>query len=59
MDTEKRVQILDETKCISHGVNTLEKKYESNFYPSSREYGVFNLVMATGLGESKLWIQTS
>ena len=34
MDTATRVQILDQTNCISHSTNTLGKKYESSYYPS-------------------------
>ena len=31
MDTATRVQILDETDCISHSTNTLWERYESNY----------------------------
>ena len=59
MNTATRVQILDETDCISHSTN----RYESKYSPSS--YGqivgqtrFFSLGEATSLGEGKLWIQT-
>ena len=51
MDMATRVQILDETGCISHSTNTLGKRYEYIYSPSS-------LGQATSLGEGKLWIQT-
>ena len=35
MDTATRVQILDETDCISRSTNALGKGIESNFSPSS------------------------
>ncbi len=51
-DTPTRVQIRDKADCISYSINNLGK----GMNPSS--YGghawVFNLTMATGLGEWKL-----
>ena len=54
LNTATRVQILDETDCISH-----RERYESNYSPSS--YGsivgqtrFFCLGEATSLGEGKL-----
>ena len=35
MDTATRVQILDETDCISHSTNNPWESYESNYPPSS------------------------
>ena len=59
MDTATRVQILDETDCISHSTNTLGKRYDSNYSTSSYGYTVgqtrfFSLGEATSLGEGKL-----
>ena len=46
MDTVTRVQILDETVCISHSDNTLGKGMNPVIF--------LNFGMATGLGEGKL-----
>ena len=54
MDTVTRVQILDETDCISHSTNTLGNPIV--LPPAMGEF--FSLGEATGLGEGKLWIQT-
>ena len=55
-----QLQIPDKAVCISHNTNALEKKYESSYYPSiyGEIVGLFNLALATSLGEAKLRIQT-
>ena len=35
MDMATHVQILDEIDCISYNTNTLIKRYESNYSPTS------------------------
>ena len=35
MDTETQVRILDESACISHNTETLEKSMNPTIYPSS------------------------
>ena len=60
MDTATRVQIVDETDCISHSTR---EKYESNYSLSSYGWIVgqtefFSLGEATSQGEGTLWIQT-
>ena len=59
MDTATQVQILDEAFFISDGANTLEKGINSTILLPAmgkiiRQIGLFNLVIATGLGEGKL-----
>ena len=60
MDTTTRVQTQDISVCLLHSNNTLGKYNYS--IPSKRKIveqtGLFNLGMATDLGEGKLWIQT-
>ena len=63
MDTATRVQILDETDCISHSTNTLGKGMNPIILPSAMgkmvgQTGFFSLGEATSLGEGKLSIQT-
>ena len=60
MDTVTRVQILDEADCISYNTNTLGKGMNllSNYGQIVGQTELFNLGMATGLGEGKLWIAT-
>ena len=62
MDMVMQIQTLDEIVCILHIANTLGKGMNPTIFPSS--YGLmvgqtelFNLI-ATSLGEGKLWIQT-
>ena len=47
--------------CISHSANTLEKGMNPTRLPWAlgRQTRLFDLGMATSLGEGKLWIQTS
>ena len=56
----KRKTKLDEPVCNFHCANILGKIW--NYYPSMGKIvgrtGLFNLCIATGLGEGKLWIQT-
>ena len=57
------VQILDKAVDISHNANSLGKGTILDYSPSCYGYIVgqtelFNLGMATGLGEEKLWILT-
>ena len=58
MDTETRVQILDEAVYILHGANTLGKDMNLTnpfqLWANSRADWVFNLSGATGLGKGKL-----
>ena len=61
MDSSTRVQILNKAVDISH--TTIKEGYESIYSPTScgwivGQTGLLNLVMATGLEEWKLWIQT-
>ena len=63
MDTATRVQILDETDCISHSTNTLGKGMNPIILPPAMGKIVgqtmfFSRGEATSLGEGKLWIQT-
>ena len=63
MNTTTRVQILDETDCISHSTNTLGKGMNPIILPPTTGKIVgrtrfFSLGEATSLGEGKLWIQT-
>ena len=64
MDTANRVQILDEAVYIPHSVNTFWKGMNPTILPPAilspevGQTGIFNLGMATGLGERKVWIQT-
>ena len=53
MDTATRVQILDETDCISHSTNIMGKGMNPIILPSGRT-GFFSLGEATSLGEGKL-----
>ena len=59
MDTATRVQILDETDCISHSTNTLEKGINPIILPPAMgkiagQTRFFSLGEATRLGEGKL-----
>ena len=59
MDTATRVQILDETDCISHSTNTLGKGMNPIILPPAMDKivwqtGFFILGKATSLGEGKL-----
>ena len=59
MDTATRVQILDETDCISHSTNTLGKGMNPNILPPAMgeivgQTRFFSLGEATSLGEGKL-----
>ena len=55
MDTATRVQILDETDCISHSTNTLGKGMNPIILPPIvGQTGFFSLGEATSLGEGKL-----
>ena len=63
MDTVTQVQILDETDCISHSINTLGKGMNPIILLPGMgkivgQTGFFSLGEATSLGEGKLWIQT-
>ena len=63
MDTVTRVRILDKTICMSYSVNTIGKGMHPTILTPGMgnvvgSTGRFNLVMATHLGEGKLWIQT-
>ena len=51
METATRVQILDETHCISHSTNTLGKGMNPIILPPAT---FFSLGEATSLGEGKL-----
>ena len=55
-----QVQILDKTVCISHSTNTLGKSKNPTIRPfiMSRGDWLFNLGLATSLGEGKRCIQT-
>ena len=60
MDIANWVQILDKAVCISHRANTLEKGMSPTILPlvmgkTAGQIGLFNLGMATGLGERKLY----
>ena len=50
----RRVQILDEADCISHGTNTLSKGMNPIILFRLCETGFFSLGEATSLGEGKL-----
>ena len=59
MDTATRVQILDETDCISHSTNTLGKGMNPIILPPAMgkivgQTGFFSLGEVTCLGEGKL-----
>ena len=59
MDTATRVQILDDTDCISHSTNTLGKGMNPMILPLAMDKIVgqtefFSLGEATSLGEGKL-----
>ena len=59
MDTATRVQILDETDCISHWTNTLGKGMNPIILPLAMDKILgqtrfFSLGEATSLGEGKL-----
>ena len=59
MDTTTRVQILNESVCISHSSNTLGKVMKPAILPPAMgkmvtQTGLFSLGMATSLGEGKL-----
>ena len=63
MDTATRVQILDETDCISRCTNTLWKGVNPIILLPAMgkivgQTRFFSLGKATSLGEGKLWIQT-
>ena len=49
-----RVQILDETDCISHSTNTLGKGMNPIILPPVGQTRFFSLGEATSLGEGKL-----
>ena len=56
-----RVQNLDETVCILLSTDTLGKGMNPTILPPARgkivgDTGIFNLDMATGTAEGKLWI---
>ena len=58
MVTASRVQILDETHCISHSTNTLGKGMNPIILPPAMgkivgQTGFFSLGEATSLGERK------
>ena len=55
MDMATWVQILDKAVYISHSTNTLGKGTSPTIVGQT---GLFNLDMATAIGEEKLWIQT-
>ena len=61
MDLASQVQVLSMTVYISHSTNSLGKGMKSKSSPSSYlgQAGLFKLGIAIGLGERKLWIQTS
>ena len=59
MNTATRVQILDESDCISHGTNTLGKGMNPIILPPAMgkivgQIRFFSLGKATSLGEGKL-----
>ena len=59
MDTATRVQILDETDCISHSTDTLEKGMNLIILPPAMgkivgQTRFFSLGETTSLGEGKL-----
>ena len=59
MDTATRVQILDETDCISHSTNTLGKGMNPFILPPAMgkivgQTWFFSLGEVTSLGEGKL-----
>ena len=54
MDTATRVQILDETDCISHSTYTLGKGYESSYGLIVGQTDFFSLGEAVSLGEGIL-----
>ena len=63
MDTATRVQILDETDCISNSTNTLGKGMNPIILPPAMgkiagQTGFFSIDEAISLGEGKLWIET-
>ena len=63
MDTETRVQILDETDCISSSTNTLGKGINPIILLPAMgkivgQTEFFSFGEATSLWEGKLWIQT-
>ena len=58
MDTVTRVQILDEPVYISYSNSTLGKGINPAFGQIAEQTELFNIGMATSLGEGKLWIQT-
>ena len=63
MNTATRGQILNEVVCISHYTNTHGKSMNPTilFTVMGEIVGqaeIFNIVVATSLGERKLWIQT-
>ena len=63
MDTATRVQILDDTDCISHSTNAIGKGMNPIILPPAMgkivgQTRFFSLGEATSLGEGKLWIQT-
>ena len=58
-----RVQILDETDCISHCTNILRKGMNTIILPPAMgnivgQTKFFSHGEATSLGEGQLWIQT-
>ena len=62
MDTEKRVQNLDEAVCISHRTKPFRKGFNSIILPSYRpiigKTMLFNLGTDNNLAEGKHWNQT-
>ena len=64
MDQATWVKILDESVCISHSTHTFGKAMIATNFPqlwlnNDRQTGLFNLGMASSLGDGKVWIQTS
>ena len=56
METVTRVQSMDKTVCISHGANIHMNYIHPTLWPpvTIRQTGLFNLRLATNLGEGKL-----
>ena len=64
MNLTTEVQILNEVLYISHSANTLGKDTNPTIFTPTMnkiigQTGLFNFGLTTGLGEGKLWIQTS
>ena len=58
MGAVNRIQIVDAAVCISQSVHTFVNDVNPTILPPAKVVGLFNLDMATGLGEGKFWIQT-